>query len=220
MAEFNFAENKHSQTSRNYLARVLDHDKAECAVVAKQWGKDYWDGDRKYGYGGHKYDGRWLGFAQKVAEHYGLTADSKVLDVGCGKGYLVYELTRAVPGISAYGVDISSYAIENAKEEVRSNLVQGSADQLPFRDKEFDLVISLEMLHLLPMPQLAKALTEVERVSRKDKYIIVPAWRNDRERVNYLYWQLASETFLSLESWRWLFKQVGYTGDCGFDYYT
>src|SRR5258708_3067330 len=119
MAYLDFVSGLHNRTKRDYLQRVMEYDKAECAVVAKQYGVDYWDGDRRYGYGGYRYDGRWLAVAEAIAKHYGLKPGQRVLDVGCGKGYLLYEFTRAVPGIEVAGIDASSYAIEHAKEEAR-----------------------------------------------------------------------------------------------------
>ena len=123
MAYVDFVLKLHRSTKREYVARVVEHDKAECATVAKQYGKDYWDGDRKYGYGGYYYDGRWLPIAQDMARHYGIKAGEKILDVGCGKGFLLYEFTQAVPGVEVAGIDISEYAIENSKEEFRQLLL-------------------------------------------------------------------------------------------------
>jgi len=118
MAYVDFIMKLHKSTKRNYLERVVEHDKAECAEVAIQYGKDYWDGDRKYGYGGFYYDGRWRPVAEEIAKHYGLKPGDKILDVGCGKGFLLYEFTQVIPGVEVAGIDISQYAIDNAKEEV------------------------------------------------------------------------------------------------------
>jgi 2-polyprenyl-3-methyl-5-hydroxy-6-metoxy-1,4-benzoquinol methylase len=126
MAFIEFIEQVHTSTKRDYLARVLAGNKAEFASVAKRFDFDYWDGSRNTGYGGYKYDGRWLGVARRLAAHYGLKAGDRVLDVGCGKGFLLYELTQAVPGIEVAGVDVSRYALEQAKEEVRPRLVEGA----------------------------------------------------------------------------------------------
>ena len=153
MAYIDFVSELHKSTDRDYIGRVTSADKAECATVAKEYGYDYWDGDRKYGYGGYRYDGRWKGVAEKMAAHYQLKPGQKVLDVGCGMGHLLYELTRVVPGLEVYGIDISAYALEHAKEEIRDRLRYGQAQEIPFRDAEFDLVISLATLHNL------KALT-------------------------------------------------------------
>src|SRR5882762_3228019 len=126
MRNVDFITHVHQSTKRNYLDRVLGVNKAECAAVAKQFGKDYWDGDRRYGYGGYHYDGRWRAVAEAMAKHYGLKGGDKILDVGCGKGFLLYEFTQVVSGVQIAGLDISSYAIEKAKEEVKPFLRVGT----------------------------------------------------------------------------------------------
>ena len=190
MSYIDFVSGLHGATKRDYIGRVNDADKAECAKVAKLYGYDYWDGDRKYGYGGYHYDGRWRMVAQKMAEHYQLRAGQKVLDVGCGMAHLLYELTRVVPGLVVNGIDISQYALEHAKKEVRDRVQYGQAQDIPFHDNEFDLVISLATLHNLKVFDLKKAVQEIERVSKKNSYIMVESFRNDREEVNMIYWQL------------------------------
>ena len=210
----------HASTKRDYRARVLEADKAECAAVAGEYGQAYWDGERQFGYGGYAYDGRWRPLAQTLAERYGLNAASRVLDVGCGKGYLLYELTQIVPGISVCGLDVSSYAIEQAKEEVREHLVVGHAATLPFADASFDLVLSLGTLHNLPLGELWRALEEIERVGRDAKYVMVESYRDEREKVNLLYWQLTCKSFYSVEDWEWLYRRAGYRGDYGFIFFT
>src|SRR5262245_30825346 len=173
MPEIDFVNILHTATKRNYVQRVVDYDKAECAEVAIQYGKDYWDGDRRYGYGGMRYDGRWKPVAENMARHYGLKPGHKVLDVGCGKGFLLYEFTQVVAGIEVAGVDISEYAIENSKEEVRPFLKIGNAVELPFPDKSFDFIVTITTFHNLFNYELKKALQEVERVGKRHKYIVV-----------------------------------------------
>jgi len=219
MAYIDFMSELHKATTRDYLGRVTGADKAECAVVAKQYGYDYWDGDRKYGYGGYQYDGRWQSVAQKLARHYQLRAGQKVLDVGCGMAHLLYELTQAVPGLLVHGIDISQYALGHAKEEVRDRLQYGQAQNIPFGDSEFDLVISLATLHNLKVYDLKKAIYEIERVSKRDSYIMVESFRNDQEEVNMLYWQLTCASFYSVDEWEWLYREWGYTGDYSFIFF-
>lgn len=219
MAYIDFISPLHKKTTRDYLGRVNEFPKAEAAKVACQFGKDYWDGDRKYGYGGYKYDGRWRAVADLLAKHYNLKAGDTVLDVGCGKAFLLYDLTQAVPGLKVQGIDISKHGIETAKEEVRPYLQVADAAKLPFADNSFDLVISINTLHNLPCTKLEAALKEIERVSKKDKYLVVESFRNEEEKVNLLYWQLTCRSFYSPEDWAWWFKQCGYEGDHSFIYF-
>src|SRR5262245_52791080 len=161
MAYIDFVSPLHKKTKRDYLARVNEFPKAEAAKIAKEFGKDYWDGDRKFGYGGMRYDGRWRPVAEAMARHYGLKRGDRVLDVGCGKGFLLYDFLQAVPGLEVRGLDLSAYAVENAKEELRPQLQIGHAKSLPFDDKSFDLVVSINTLHNLFCYELDAALREI-----------------------------------------------------------
>ncbi|MBI2789354.1 MAG: methyltransferase domain-containing protein [Elusimicrobia bacterium] len=213
MAYVDFLMKLSNSTKRDYVARVVQHDKAKCAEVAIQYGKDYWDGERQYGYGGYKYDGRWKPVAEAMIKHYGLKPGDSILDVGCGKGYLLYELMTLLPGSKVAGLDISAYAIENAKEEVQPFLTRGSATSLPYPDKSFDFVYSLITFHNLYNYELKQALQEVERVGRGAKHIAVESYRNEREKANLVYWQLTCRSFYTPKEWEWFMKESGYTGD-------
>lgn len=222
MAYIDFLSVVHKSTTRDYLARVNDPDfpKAKAAERAKKWDFDYWDGDRRINYGGYKYmPGRWEKVAKAMADHYGIKPGDRILDVGCGKGFLLYDFTLVVPGVEIYGIDISHYAIENSKEEVRDRLQVGSATKLPWPDQHFDLVYSLNTLHNLHAYDLDPALREIERVGKKNKYICVESYRNEVEKANLLYWQVTCEAFNTPEEWAWWFKQTGYTGDHSFIYF-
>ncbi len=219
MSYIDFVSELHKSTKRDYVARVTSDNKAECAMVAKEYGYDYWDGDRKYGYGGYHYDGRWRSVAEKLAKHYQLKPGQKVLDVGCGKAFLLFELTQVVPGIEVVGIDISEYGIGHAKEEIRDCLQIAEAQKLPFEDNSFDLVISLTTLHNLKVFDLKKAVKEIERVSKGNSYIMVESFRNDTEEVNMLYWQLTCASYYSVEEWEWLYKEWGYKGDYSFIFF-
>ena len=208
-----------TKTKRDYLARATEYPKAEAIKKAKKYGYDYWDGDRKFGFGGYRYDGRWRVVAEQMAAHYGLTEKSRVLDIGCGKGFLLYEFTQVVPGITVTGIDISEYAIEHAKEEVRPFLQVADAAGLPFADDSFDFVYSINTLHNLYCQDLDKALREMERVGGEDKYLVVESYRSEEEKVNLMYWVLTGECFFAPQEWEWWFSLCGYTGDHSFIYF-
>lgn len=222
MAYIDFLSSVHKSTQRDYLARVNDAEfpKAKAAELAKKWDFDYWDGDRRICYGGYRYmPGRWAPVAQAMIEHYGIKSGDKILDVGCGKGFLLYEISLLVPGVEIYGIDISNYAIENAKEEIKDRLQVGNATALPFPDNYFDFVYSITTLHNLHNYDLDKALREMQRVGKGNKYLCVESYRNEAEKANLLYWQVTCEAFCTPEEWDWWFKQTGYNGDYSFIYF-
>lgn len=208
----------HKKTTRDYIGRMTD-DKVECMKIAKRYDKDYWDGDRRHGYGGFKYDGRWEAVARKLIETYNLPKNAKILDVGCGKGFVLFELKKLLPDAKIVGFDLSQYAIDNSKEEIRKDLfVHKAQDRYPFKDKEFDLVISINTLHNLYVDELKAALKEIERVG-KNKFVVVEGYRNEQELFNLQCWVLTGVCFFRPEEWVWLFKEFGYTGDYEFIYF-
>ncbi|HEB85977.1 MAG TPA: methyltransferase domain-containing protein [Gammaproteobacteria bacterium] len=222
MAYIDFLSSVHKSTVRDYLARVNDpeYPKPKAAELARQWGFDYWDGDRRICYGGYRYmPGRWAPVARAMIEHYGIKPGDKILDIGCGKGFLLYEITLLVPGVEVYGIDISDYAIKNSKDEIRAYLRVGNATDLSFPDHAFDLVYSITTLHNLHNYDLDKALREMERVGKENKYLCVESYRNETEKANLLYWQVTCEAFCTPEEWEWWFRQTGYTGDHSFIYF-
>lgn len=219
MAYLDLMGSLHKATARDYLGRVNAFSKAEAARRSADWGHDYWDGDRRVGYGGYRYmPGRWTPVAEALVEQYGLQSQDSVLDVGCGKGFLLYELMQLVPGLTVRGLDISSYAIEHAKPEVQPFLDEGRAESLPYDDGAFKLAISINTLHNLPARALDPALRELERVADA-KYLCVESFRNEEEKVNLLYWQVTCRSFYDPEDWAWWFAQTGYTGDHSFIYF-
>ena len=220
MAYVDFLSAVHKSTKRDYLARVNEFPKAEAAKLAKKWGREYWDGERHFGYGGYRYDGRWRAVADAMRDHYGLNPGDRILDVGCGKGFLLYDFTQSVPGVEVTGVDISEYAIEHAKEEVKPFLrVTDARQPLPFDDGRFDLVVSINTLHNLLCHEMLEAVREIERVSRRNKYICMESYRTEEEKVNLLYWQVTCECFFGPEEWKWFYHQAGYTGDHSFIFF-
>jgi protein-L-isoaspartate(D-aspartate) O-methyltransferase len=222
MSYIDFMSPLHKSTQRDYLARVNDPEfpKPKAAALAKQFDYDYWDGDRRVCYGGYKYmPGRWEKVARMMAEHYRIKPGQRVLDVGCGKAFLLHDLTLVVPGVEVVGIDISEYAIRNAKPEVRDRLQVGNATALPFADDSFDLVISITTLHNLYCYDFDRALREIERVGRGNKYICIESYRSEQEKANLLYWQVTCEMFCTPEEWQWWFRQTGYSGDHSFIYF-
>ena len=210
----------HKSTKRDYLARMVD-DKVYCMEIAKQYDKDYWDGDRRYGYAGYKFmPGRWRPVAEKLINTYNLTSNSKVLDIGCGKGYLLYEMKSLIPDLDVVGIDCSDYGLENAKEEIKPFIYKYKAEsKLPYTDKEFDLVISLGTFHNLRLPELKVSLSEMERVGRQG-YLMLESYQNEKELFNLQCWALTAESFFDKEEWVWLYKYFGYTGDYEFIYFS
>ena len=208
----------HKRAKREYLPRMVD-DKVHCMLKAKEYEFDYWDGDRRYGYGGYKYDGRWKPVAQTFIDTYGLTNNSKVLDVGCGKAFLIHEIKQLLPGAEILGFDISKHGMADAPEPIRPNLFRYRAqDQYPWGDKYFDLVISNGCLHNLRLFELKTACAEIERVG-KQGYIMLESYRNELEQFNLQCWALTCESFFDTAEWIWLYRHFGYTGDYEFIYF-
>lgn len=208
----------HKATSRDYVSRMVD-DKIKCMNKSKEYGFDYWDGDRRFGYGGYKYDGRHKVVAEDLIEQYKLKDGCKILDVGCGKAFLLYELQQLLPNATIVGFDTSEYGLENAKEEIKDQLFKHDAkNPFPYDENEFDLVISFATLHNLKIYDLKSAVQEIERVG-KDKFIMVEGYRNDAELFNLECWALTCESFFRPDEWIWMYNQWGYTGDYEFIYF-
>jgi SAM-dependent methyltransferase len=208
----------HKRTTRDYLARMVD-DKVHCMRKAKEYEFDYWDGDRRYGYGGYRYDGRWKVVAQQLVDHYQLGPGARILDVGCGKAHLLHELKQLLPDADVAGFDISQHGLGDAPEPIRPYLFRYRAqDPYPWGDKHFDLVISFGALHNLRVFELESAVREIERVGRQ-KYIMVESYRNELEQFNLECWALTAEAFFDTAEWIWLYRHFGYTGDYEFIYF-
>ena len=179
--------------------------------ISKKFGKDYFDGERKYGYGGYKYDGRWKPVAKRIVSHFNLKSGSKVLDIGCGKGFLVKDLLDI--GIDAYGLDISSYALKNCEKSVSSKLYKGDAKKLNFSNNFFDAVVSINCIHNLKKKNCIKALMEIERVSKGKSFVQVDCYENEREKKSFLNWVLTAETYGYPNEWFEIFEKAKYRGD-------
>jgi ubiquinone/menaquinone biosynthesis C-methylase UbiE len=198
---------------------MLD-DKVVCMGVAKEYSSRYWDGERRFGYGGYKYiPGRWKPVAQALINEYDLKAGSKVLDVGCGKGFLLHEMRLIEPELELVGMDISQYALDCADASISSGLfIHKAQEPYPFVDRQFDLVISLGTLHNLCLPELKIALSEVERVG-KNGYVMLESYRNNQELFNLQCWALTCESFFDVDEWIWVYDHFGYTGDYEFIFF-
>ena len=217
--ELNFVNKNHSLTKRNYLERMIN-SKVKCMIEAKKYSKNYWDGSRKYGYGGYRYiPNRWTSVAKKIIKKFKLKNNSSILDIGCGKAFLLYEIKKILPNIHISGFDISRYAIQKAPEEIRQNLfVHKAQDKYPFIKKKFDLAMSLGCFHNLELNDLKKALKEMQRVSKKS-YIMVESYRNEKELFNLQCWALTCESFFSKKEWIWIFKEFNYNQNYEFIYF-
>ena len=182
--------------------------------VARKFEKEFFDGDRKTGYGGFSYHSRfWQPVVPTFKQFYGLTAKDSILDIGCAKGFMLYDFQNIIPGIKVRGIDISNYAIENAIEPVKEFVSVGDARKLEFEDNSFDLVISITTLHNFEKEECAIALQEIERVSKGKSFITVDAYRNDQEKALMHAWNLTAKTVMHVDEWKAFFKKVGYTGD-------
>lgn len=186
----------------------------EHRTIARQFDGRFFDGDRLTGYGGYNYHPRfWTETVKRFRDHYALGDGAWILDVGCGKGFMLYDFMQLMPNAKVRGIDISEYAIENAVEETKPFVQVGNAKELPFEDDSFDLVISINTLHNLPPDDFKQALREIGRVSRKDAFIINDAWHNDAEKKSMTAWNLTALTYKHVDDWKKIFDEVGYTGD-------
>ena len=204
---------RYPKTKRDLSARSLEKTD-EVRAVARQFGKEFFDGDRKYGYGGFNYHPRfWTEAVQDIIKHYSLDNQSSILDVGCGKGFMLYDMSRFLPQANFLGIDISEYAIKNCMKEVNEFLAVGDAKNLSaFDDKSFDLVVSINTVHNLEHKECAQALQEIERVG-KHKFITVDAWRNKDQERAMKAWNLTAKTMMHVDEWKKFFNNIGYSGD-------
>lgn len=206
----------HETTTRNYIGRLLDA-KIHCMRVARRFERDYWDGDRCYGYGGYSYDGRWKHVARALIERYDLRAGDSVLDIGCGKGFLLYEMQKLMP-LHLEGIERSAYAIEHKHPDLKAEIINGRVENMVWAGN-YDLVISLGTLHNLTLRDLHIALPVISKAA-KNAYIMVESFRDEQEWFNLCAWCLTAETIMRPEDWLFLYNQCGYKGDYEFIYFT
>ncbi len=200
------------QTRRDPAARAAAKT-TEDRAIAKKFDRDFFDGERRHGYGGYRYDGRWLPVARRLVDYYHLPPDARILDVGAAKGFLLHDFLQVLPRASVRGLDVSAYAKANAHGATGSLIDLGSAEALPYDDASFDLVVSINSIHNLPIDRCKTALREIQRVSRAHKFVTIDAWRTEEEHHRLLDWILTAETYLHVDDWVSLFAEVGYTGD-------
>lgn len=206
------------KAKRNIKARSISKTE-EDRKIAREFGKDFFDGDRKHGYGGYVYNPiYWSEVVKTFKDYWKLDSNSKVLDIGCGKGFMLYDLQKLIKGIEIRGVDISKYAIENSIDSIKNYLSVGNANNLLFEDNYFDVVISINTIHNLDKDQCAKSLQEINRVSKKFSFITVDAYRNEQEKKRMFDWNLTAKTILSVDEWKIFFKENNYKGD--FNWFT
>lgn len=210
MAEVNLLA-RYPSFRRNVKARL--GNKEENRAIAMKFGREYFDGPREQGYGGYRYDGRWLPIAADIVQHFNLKPGDRVLEVGCGKGFLVKDLMKICPGLEVFGIDISEYAVMNCEPQVIGRIHVGNATDLPFPDNSFQAVLSINTIHNLDRAGCIKALREMERLAPSKGYVQVDAYRDAVEKNLFLDWALTAKTYGTPEFWVELFKQAGYTGD-------
>ena len=204
---------KYPKPKRNLNKRMSDKT-SDIIEIARQFGKDFFDGDRKYGYGGFSYNPKyWSEVVKDFVEYYKLSAGSKVLDIGCAKGYMLHDLKRQFPDIDVYGIDISEYAILNAHTDIKDKLIIGDAKKIEFDDNFFDLVISINTIHNLDIDECKQSIKEISRVSKKDAFITVDAYRTQEEKSRMYMWNLTAKTIMSVDDWKKIFNDLNYNGD-------
>jgi SAM-dependent methyltransferase len=186
----------------------------EMREISRQFGREYFDGDRMYGYGGYNYHPRfWQPVVRRIRDYYDLAEDAGLLDVGCAKGFMLHDFKELMPQLTIAGIDISEYAIENSMETVKPFLRVGNAKELPFEDDSFDLVTAINTIHNLPLEECKQALREIERVSRNHAFVMLDAYRTREEKERLERWVLTCQTYMHVEEWKKLFSEVNYTGD-------
>jgi SAM-dependent methyltransferase len=197
---------------RNIAARATAKT-PEIVAKSREYGFEYFDGARDFGYGGYRYDGRWVPVAQDIVKHFGLKAGDRVLDIGCGKGFLVKDLLKACPGLEAFGLDISEYALMHCEPEVIGRLHLGSCVKLPFPDRSFAAVLAINTIHNVERADVIRSLKEIERLSPGRAFVQVDSYRTPEQKAVFEEWVLTAKHYDYPEGWVDLYREAGYTGD-------
>lgn len=201
------------KAARDLSKRANDKSEAD-HQVARRFGVEFFDGDRRHGYGGFTYSPRyWQQVIPTFQQHWNLEAGDSVLDVGCAKGFMLHDFAVMIPGLKIAGIDVSEYAVSNSLESVKPFLQVANAKELPFDDGSFDYVISINTVHNLVIDDCIHAISEIERVSGTGAFITVDAYRDEGERRRMEDWNLTALTILSVSEWVEVFNDAGYSGD-------
>ena len=208
MKILNLITKNHKKTKRKFIERMVDN-KIEAMRVARLYEYDYWDGKRRYGFGGYDYiQDYWTPVAKKLIKKFKLTNKSRILDIGCGKGFLLFEIKKILKNITIEGLDISKHAIKNSKKEVKKYLKRIDINKYKFKGK-YDLIISINTLHNLEIDDLSKVVKKIVKFS-KNSYIAVEGYRNIEELFNLQCWALTANTFFSKNEWIWFLRNLNY----------
>ena len=210
--EVNLLKN-YPKTKRD-LSKRREEKTQEHRDIARKFEKDFFDGDRKVGYGGFYYNSKyWSKVVKDIYEYYQLKPGSKILDIGCGKGFMLYDFSNLDPELDLKGIDISNYAIQNCVESLKGKLQVGNATSLPFSDNYFDLAISINTHHNLEGEEIIKAFNEMQRVTKKNSYVVLDAYSNEKEKKDLMSWNLTAKTIKHVNDWKKFFEEINFQGD-------
>ena len=205
---------KNYPKAKRDLTKRLESKTEEVRSVARKFDKEFFDGERKFGYGGFSYNLKyWSSVVKDFSDYYNLVDGSKILDVGCAKGFMLYDFYKLNPNLDLHGIDISKYAIDNSVPEIKYKLKVANATNLPYEDNFFDLVIAINTIHNLDKAECTTALKEISRVSKKNAFLTVDAYRNNDEKQRMYAWNLTAKTIMSVDEWIKFFDQNNYDGD-------
>jgi SAM-dependent methyltransferase len=216
MARLNLMSRYPKTNRNNYIGRStsLSDDKI---LLARQFGKDYFDGPRELGLGGYHYDPKFFrNVVEDFIKYYQLNNESSILDVGCGKGFMIHDFMDKLPNAKIAGLDISKYCLDNAISTASPFLVLGNCDNLPWENESFDLVIAIATIHNLDYAGVKKSLQEIVRVTKKNAYIKINGYTTEEELLKLNGWNLVAKTILHENEWIRLFEETGYIYDYDF----